>query len=180
MIDDFEIIASSNQKIYLYSFITGFEYALFSFFIFLNVVSKPIKKVIIFSIAAFTIFQIIYTLLNPNLSFDSVSIGIETILILFFSFYFLYEQINKPEIIFLYNTYHFWIITGFIIYLAGSFFIYLFAIYLPPAELAPLWPIINIFSVLKNIFFSIGILVFALHLNPKKMKFKSFYHNLTQ
>lgn len=178
LIDNININNRTN-KIYFYSFITLFEYTLFNLFIFILTKNKNIKKIILFFIAAFIAFQAIFTYFTPIVLIDSVSIGIETILILFFSFYFLYEQINKPETVFLYNTYHFWIITGFIIYFSGSFFVYLFASYIPQKELRIFWLIINIFSILKNIFFSIGILVFALH-QDSKIKHKSFHYNLTR
>jgi hypothetical protein len=96
-------------------------------------------------------------LTHPETGLDSVPIGVETILILLFSFYYLYEQMNENDTLFVYSKYEFWIVTGFMIYLAGSFFIYIFAN--QTAEALSYWYFTNIFSILKNILFSIGIFV---------------------
>jgi hypothetical protein len=102
-----------------------------------------------------------------------VPIGVESILILIFSAYFFYEQVNNPSVLFIYNDYKFWIITGMMIYLSGSFFIYLFANLIPKDQVGQYWSFIQIFVSLMNILFSIGLLVAGLqptqkhHAKPK-------------
>jgi hypothetical protein len=103
----------------------------------------------------------VHYLSSDFLKIDSLTIGIETIIILIFSAYFLYERMNDPSTIFIYNDYRFWIVLGFMIYLAGSFFIYLFADKIPHAQLQQYWLFTDIFSAIKNVLFSIGILMFA-------------------
>jgi heme/copper-type cytochrome/quinol oxidase subunit 2 len=53
------------------------------------------------------------------------------------------------------------------IYLSGSFFIYLFANQIPLKDLPQYWMFTDIFYILKNVLFLIAILVFALQ-KPKK------------
>jgi hypothetical protein len=97
---------------------------------------------------------------------DSIPIGVETIIILIFSFYYLYERMNDTTTLFIYNTYQFWIVLAIVLYLAGSFFIYIFASYLRNNdEISKYWIITNIFSILKNIFFAI-----AVYINAKPSK----------
>ena len=86
-------------------------------------------------------------------------IGFETILILIFSFYYLYEQMNDNQNLFIYSNYSFWVILGFMIYLAGSFFIYIFAN--QTQEAIKYWYFTNIFSILKDLFFIIALLLNA-------------------
>jgi hypothetical protein len=74
---------------------------------------------------------------------------------------------NDPDTLFIYNDYRFWIVLAFMIYLSGSFFIYIFANQIPKDELGQYWMFTDIFYALKNFFFSIGILVYALQ-KPKK------------
>lgn len=177
IIDLYDLTPTKSYKIYFYSAITLFEYSLFCCFLLLIIKNNIVKRYILFSIFAFALFHISYTYLSPNLYFDSIPIGIETILILIFSIYFLYEQINNPQIIFIYNNYRFWIIAGFMIYLSGSFFIYILAYYIPRSQLAFYWQFIDIFLILKNIFFTIGILVFALQPKIRKLHSDEFYQN---
>ncbi len=74
---------------------------------------------------------------------------------------------NNTNVLFLYNKYQFWIVIGFMIYLAGCFFMYIFANQLPQEMVEQYWFIIDIFLILKNLLFSIAILVFALSRNEK-------------
>lgn len=136
-----------------------------------------IRKIILVTIIAFAVFQLIYSNRLSSLYFDSIPIGVETILVLIFSIYFLFEEINNPNIIFLYNNYRFWIIVGFMIYLAGSFFIYILANFLSRPQLLFYWQFIDVFLILKNIFFTIGILVFALQSKFTNQYFTDFHQN---
>jgi hypothetical protein len=90
---------------------------------------------------------------------DSIPIGVEAICILIFAFYYLYEQMKDVSTLFIYGRYHFWIVLGMMIYLAGSFFIYIYASQLPEKLVAQYWIFTNIFSIIKNIFFTIAIFV---------------------
>jgi hypothetical protein len=146
---------------YIYSGITLFEFSFFTAFLFLQIQNKNFKKFILISIAAFFCFLTIYTLFGPFVRIDSIPIGVETILILLFSFYYLYEQVNNPNVMFIYNQYQFWVIVGFMIYLSGSFFVYIFANQIPISEVIKYWFIIDIFLILKNILFSIAIFIFV-------------------
>lgn len=155
-----------NVRKAFYSFLTLFEYFAFTYFFFLNIRNSSIRKFTIVVSSCFLLFIIIYYFSAKFHRIDSVSIGVETILILIFSGYFLYEQLNNPDNLFIYNDYRFWIVLAFMIYLSGSLFIYLFANQISQADLPQYWMFTDIFYTLKNIFFSIGILVFALQ--PKQ------------
>ena len=152
---------------FLYSLFTFFEFILFSLFFYLIIKSKKIKWTIIFANVAFVIFLTIYDLTVQFKGLDSIPIGIETILILLFSFYYLYEQMNNTETLFIYSKYEFWIAIGCMLYLAGSFFIYIFAN--QSQDALTYWYFTNIFSIIKNIMFSIGVLVCSKsHKNPSQ------------
>ena len=104
--------------------------------------------------------------ISNSFKLDSFPIGVESILVLVYSSYFFYEQINNPKQLFIYNEYSFWIATGIMIYLSGTFFIYIFANQIPKNEVALYWSFTYIFLAIMNILFSVGILI--LGLNPKK------------
>lgn len=146
----------------LYEGLTLMEYLLFALFVYVLLKSSKFKLAIIIVSIVYVAFYVIYSLLHKA-SFLAVSvpIGVETIFILIFSFYYLYEQMNDTFTLFIYTKPAFWIILGIILYLAGSFFVYIFASYLSKADLAKFWIITNLFSILKNIFFCIAIWINA-------------------
>jgi hypothetical protein len=160
-------------------FFTLFEYSSFAYFIFLHIQKRFFKNLIIVFSLLFFLFVIVYYFFASLQKAASVPLGIQSIFILIFSAYFLYEQVNDPTNLFIYNDFRFWIVLGFMIYLSGSFFIYLLANQIPEKELAQYWMFTDIFYTLKNILFVIGILVYALQ--PKKkhhIKSKANHHYL--
>jgi hypothetical protein len=154
-------------QVLLYRSYTLIEYLLFAYFLSLNIKSKGFKKIMLAASVAFCIFLVAYFLTRKVRGIDSINIGIETILILAFAFYFLFEQMNDTKNLFIYSKNTFWIILAMMLYLAGSFFIYIYASQLPTKEVARYWVFTNIFSILKNIFFTIAIVVHANNF-PKK------------
>lgn len=116
----------------------------------------------------FGIFIISYNFLVEVKGIDSIPIGVETILILVFSFYFLYERMQDTATLFIYTQYSFWIVLGMMLYLSGSFFIYIYGNQIPDSEVGRYWIFTNIFGILKNTFFMIAILVGARQAEKKK------------
>jgi hypothetical protein len=156
----------------LYTFFTLLEYSLFAYFIWLLIKNPAFKKFIIGASIAFTVFLTIYYITTTEFrSVDSLPIGVETILILIYSFYYLFEELNEPGQVFIYDKYPFWVIAGFMLYLGGSFFIYIFANQVDKEVLAQYWTLTFIFLILKNILFSIAILIHVKHKkNPSPEK----------
>ena len=113
----------------------------------------------------FLTFIIIYHLSVKFRYIDSVPIGVETIFVFIFAFYHFYEELTGSSTLFVYQKPDFWITFGIVFYLAGSFFIYIYASTLTKTEVQQYWYITNIFSILKNLFFCIGIL---LHTKPPR------------
>lgn len=146
------------------------EYLLFAWFIWLNISKKRVKFIIVIFSILFSIFIVIYASTVKIGWINSTSIGIESILILGFSFYFLYEQISDPKVLFIYNDYRFWIILGMMIFLAGTFFIYIFAEKASRAVFREYLWLTWVLSIIQASFFSIGILIFARKSVPKSLK----------
>lgn len=169
------LLRNAGRYALLYESFTAIEYLLFAGFLHVNTKSRSAKNLLVILSLSFTIFFFVYTYAFPKefRYIDSVPIGIETILILIFSFFYLYEQINDTTTLFLYNRYTFWVILGMVLYLAGSFFIYIFTNFLTPKEVLKYWPITNFVSILKNIFFCI-----AIYINAQPKKEDHLYQNL--
>lgn len=154
-------------KIYYYTIFTLIEYLIFASFFYLVIPARKMKWVIISLSSLFVAFTILYILKNPNIKIDSFCIGIETILIILYSFYYMYQELRETNESFIYNNYAFWIISGILIYLAGSFFIYIFANQLKSVLLSDYWALTNAFYIIKNVFFAIAI---KCYLNRGKIK----------
>lgn len=120
---------------------------------------------------------LIYFIATSHFSrIDSIPIGIESLIIISFSFYYLYEQMRNPTNLFIYNNYIFWILIGIVMYLAGSFFIYIYGEQLDTAEWRKYRYLTLVFYNLRGIFFAISILVFIKNRNryattPKNVPF---------
>jgi hypothetical protein len=162
---------------YVWSAFTLVEYSIFSYII-LSTIRKPhIKKSIVYISVLFIVFSIIYNIATNFKRFDSIPIGVETILILLFSFYYLYEQMNDTTSLFIYSKYQFWIIIGFMIYLSGSFFIYIFASGLNRSDsilLSQYWMFTNGFYFLMIILFSISLFVYKKSKRNNSINFRPY------
>ena len=150
---------NNRVNYFLYTSYTFFEFGFFAYFLFLIIKFQFFRKLLLITSCSFLIFLTIYGATITAKGIDSIPIGIETILILLFSFYYLYEQMNDTETLFIYSKYQFWVIIGFMLYLAGSFFIYIFAN--QTKEALNYWYFTNIFSILKNIFFSVAVFIYT-------------------
>jgi hypothetical protein len=93
--------------------------------------------------------------------FDSIASGVECIFIILLCIYYLIIQLKGINNLFVYSTSNFWIIITFLIYLAGTFFLYIMAENMIQNENFQIqYTIINsAFNILKNILLSIAMLM---------------------
>lgn len=125
------------------------------------------QRIAICLVAAFAVFAIIYAKATKFKGTDTIPIGVETILILIFSFYFLYIEMEKDLQVLIYNRYTFWIVAGIMLYLSGSLFIYVFADRIEESAKNQFWMFANAFTMLKYLFFVISVFVANRSLKPK-------------
>jgi hypothetical protein len=145
----------------LYFFLyTSFEYFSFTYLILLGITNKRIKQIILFFSICFAIFQIATYLLNSEYKrLDSISVGIETILIFIYIFLFFYDHSKNNKAGFIYNHPTFWLCVGILLYLGGSFFFNILANYMSSAELQNYWEYASVAELLKNLFFVVAMLI---------------------
>lgn len=140
---------------------TLLEYLFFSLLIFQNIKSKINKLIIIVVSFSFVVFLIVYFFSIHRRKFDSVPIGVEAILIFIFVFLFFSEQVktttNQP----IYSNYFFWIAVGFVVYLGGSFFVYILANTIPRSELDKYWSLTYVVEIIKNILMAASIIIYS-------------------
>lgn len=153
-------IPKENRK-YLSSIYTFLEYSVFAFIFWSYLKSKKIRLFILVASLLFLAFQVYYAITGKVRKIDSVPIGIETILMLFYIVYFFYEFSKNLSTLFIYNHFVFWISVGILIYLGGSFFFFMLINNLSKEQVRAFGDLTYIAEILKNILFSIAIFVHA-------------------
>lgn len=141
---------------YLLSAFTIIEYSIFSFVLYTILENKIFRKIIIFSSIAFYIFTFIYFITVKETSFDSLPASIEAILIVAYSIFYLFDQMNKPQVMFIYQEPTFWFIVGFIIYFSGTLFLFIQASHLDREIRNNFWKINLFLNIAKNILFAVA------------------------
>lgn len=160
----FEWLPSLNaQLIYLNSY-TLLEYLFFSYLISNSIHLKQLRKLILFFSIGFTIFQVATYFLNSEYRrLDSISVGIETILIFIYIFLFFYDHSKNNKTGYIYNHPTFWISVGILLYLGGSFFFNILANYMTDAEFNNYWHYTYFAEILKNVLFAAAVLITSRH-----------------
>lgn len=145
-----------------YTLLIGYtliEYSLFAFFIWKISETKIISSIILICSILFYFFIFYYYFSEKTQSFDSLSASVESILILVYCICYLFEQLNKPQVIFIYETSGFWFVIGMMVYLAGNFFLFVQASDLPESVRDNFWKINLICNTFKNVFFAIAFII---------------------
>lgn len=160
--NDLIILYRSDHKleylIFLYTF-TIIEYLFFSILLYSLIQSKVLRKGIIVISLLFIGFCLYNIINTPIKKFDSVQASIESILVIAYCIIYFYQQLNQPQVTFIYASYTFWIVIGILIYLSGTFFLYAFASDLPPQVREHSWIINLICTILKNLLFTAAIFI---------------------
>lgn len=124
---------------------------------------RKIRRIIIIVSVLFFSFQLIYLFSGSAKRLDSVPIGIETIILLFYIIYFFYGFSKNSGTTYIYNHYGFWISVGILIYLGGSFFFFILIDHLSKGQVESFGNLTYLAEVIKNILFTIAIFFFAKH-----------------
>ena len=118
--------------------------------------NKLFRQVILFSGIGFFVFSLIYSFSSGDRNFDSLSASIESILIVAYCILYLFDQLNKPQVIFIYQDPNFWIVVGFMVYLCGTLFLFIEANNLEQETRDNFWKINLFATIVKNILFAIA------------------------
>lgn len=161
----------------------GANYSILNFFTLLETLallyffSKILKntkaKIVVGILSGF--FLLVWVLLKFKTSFntfDDTSIALEAIIIISLSVYYLFEQIIKPQAFFLYTQPRFWVVVAYFIYMAATFFLFLFLNSLSAEEQSKYLVLNSIFLIIKTIFLSIA--MFMKNTPPKPKKFELY------
>lgn len=158
LIYDFLHHHSSNLFFYIFTIV---EYSLFAAFIYTILHKVYLKRALLICSPLFIGFCLFNIFFQPNAQFDSLQASIGSLILLIFCILYLFEQISKPEPVFIYASYTFWVVAGILIYLAATFFLYGFAASLPAKVVRQYWIINSLGNILKNIFFATAFIIYV-------------------
>jgi hypothetical protein len=156
-IDSFRFLSKQDPP---YSFILLFtlcDYT-FVFFIMWLLLESRMIKIILSAISIFFVLYIALLFLRAHpASYPTIS-PVESIIVLIFCILYLFEQLNKPEELFVYSTPGFWIILAFLVYASGTLFLYIFRI-INFQEVEKWWVINNVCNIILNALFALSFLI---------------------
>lgn len=146
---------------------TVLEFGFFTILIYQQIKNKIYKYSILILTLLFLVFNVIYFFDEHKRRIDSIPISIESILIFIMIFMFLAEQIKTAGEKPIYLNHFFWISIGILIYLGGSFFIYLLANTISYSELDKYWVFTYVAEIIKNILIIVSLFIFSSNYEQK-------------
>jgi hypothetical protein len=144
---------------YTYSIFTICEYTFFAWYTFALMTRRVLKKTIVVLSAFFYLVSFYFFYTDDSYSFDSNAASILLLLSITYCFFILYELLNDRNILVIYQTSHFWIAIGIMIYCAGNFFLFLYVKFMNQAFLVDVWDITRLSNIMKNILFTIAFII---------------------
>ena len=146
-----------ESELYSFRLFTIVEYSIITFFIFQLIESDLFKKLIKTGSIIFIIVSILDIYTSSFTSFDSLPSGLESILILSYCLFFVYEKMTSTD--FSFNG-TIWITIGFILFFSGTFFLFILSQnnFKDSSFILTYGYIVAIFNIIKNLFITIGII----------------------
>jgi len=151
-------ITAEKTGFFVSSLFTIGELLILSYFFYI-ILQSPVLKRIILILSGIVLLTMIITLIRTEKKgFDSLPASLESITFILYSVFYFFEQINKPQQIFIYSSPNFWLVLGIMMYTAATLFLFIMANNLSENELNKYWIINNISNILTNFSFSIAFL----------------------
>ncbi|MBP6686823.1 MAG: hypothetical protein KA160_03105 [Lacibacter sp.] len=161
----------------LISFFNPLTYLIFIYFFFRYTLIEPVnRKITLVCTIAYIALQLIPFLFETASSITSIITTVNTVFILLFCLLYFFEQIRFPKTMFVYTQSSFWSIVGFLVFSAGTFFIFWYNTVIKQSEVFENQYIIihALIFITRNLLFSI-----ALVIKPDKQPLTENHFSLT-
>jgi len=116
-----------NKPFFNLRFITITEGVFLSLYLYNVLKTNNARRILLVCISLFFCYSIFELIQTKAETFDSIPTVLESLIIISFSIFYLYEKMTNPESLFLYNSPHFWIVAALLLYFSGSFFAFIYA-----------------------------------------------------
>ena len=124
-------LQQTRNPLLLYSFsvFTIIEFSFICYYFFLlfegKKNTKNIIKVVWLGFISYAIWNLF--LIGKSGLWDSIAMGLESLIILMFSSYYLFTKVKRTNNLSIYKNFHFWIVITFLTYFSGTFFLNIMA-----------------------------------------------------
>lgn len=151
-----------NLGLYFAAYVSSFY--LYSL-LFRRLLATPLARALTSGLMlGFGIFVIVRlpAILRPG-NFDSYTPAALSVAMMTYSVLFFNRQLALPQITFIYKTPWFWIVTGLLLYYAGSFLILLTTDYLMVRDnpfIWGLWDLMDVLTIVQNLLIALGFLFY--------------------
>ncbi len=136
---------------------------LFLFYYFLIISREKFNRniTLLFSSIFLATWLIQNIVLGKFLRLDNLSVGVESLLLIILAILFFFQIVRKSDDLLIYTRPNFWIVTAFLIYASGTFFLYISWNALSQMKSAnAIYTLINaIFLILKNVLLTVAFLL---------------------
>ncbi len=130
------------------------------YFFYLIIKDHFFKKILFFISIIFTVFWVFSFFKFGNKSYYWSCINFENISVLAIAIFYYYEQIIIINSAFIYAESVFWVVTAYLIYIAGTFFLYLYIPSFNSEEQKNYYDILNsIFTIIRTVLISVAIFI---------------------
>ncbi len=154
-----EIKTQLGQNGYYFTY-TLLEFSSFTFFLWYFIEDKTFRRLCLILSALFVTFLIIFYLTVNIRLVDSIPIGVETILIFIFIFYYFFQYFKNTNNRYIYQDPSFWLTTGILVYLGGTFFFNILASSMAGNDVPDFYYLTFLGDIIKNIFCSVAIALY--------------------
>lgn len=156
----FDILQASSSfgkgnKHEIWGLYTICEFVFFACFYYIALESPSLKRFILIGSPLILLFIIISYIKSDKNDFDSTSASVESITLIIFSIMYFFEQINRPQTLFIYSSPNFWVVLGILIYMSSVLFLFIIGI-ISPKQAYKYWIINNVSNFITNIIFCIA------------------------
>lgn len=149
------------NNLWIYFSFNVVEFCLYSLLFKRLLATKPAKRFINIMIILFVLLIILNAGNTLDLSnYDSYTAAFVSLAMLLYCILFFNSQLNNLNVTFIYKTTWFWIMTGLLLYFAGSFLIFLFTSYLMYRDKNltwTLWGLHDLLDIIKNLLIATGL-----------------------
>ena len=116
------------------------------------------RKIKLFIISSFVIFSVVwsfYFLNKGSITFLDVSVIYEYVIVIIFCLLFFFQLLKTPSSP-VFSSRNFWIVTAYMLYISGTFFLFLYFFSLTPEEQKEYYIVNYVFLIIKTIFLSVA------------------------
>ena len=120
---------------------------------------RRVKKLLPYIWVIFIVFGIIdYLFITTFKTLNPITASVQSVLIISMCFFYFFDQLRQTNSILIYSSVNFWIVISFLIYVAGTFFLFILADnMIRDKSFFAQYVIINAsFNILKNILLSVA------------------------